>query len=70
MEIRQTFTSLAMRTPIENNRLAKMKETLIQRFGPAIYRDWLQQLTMDSVTEGVMDCSVPSIFVKDWISQH
>lgn len=73
MEVRQTFTSLALKSvkdPIEDSFLAKVRESLVQKFGTAIYRDWFQQLTLASIDEGVVACSVPTIFVKDWISQH
>ncbi len=39
-------------------------------FGEAVFRSWLKPLTLQAFYHGTMEVSVPTRFMKDWISTH
>ncbi|MEM9469275.1 MAG: chromosomal replication initiator protein DnaA [Pseudomonadota bacterium] len=39
-------------------------------FGEAVFRSWLKPLTLQAYYHGTLEVSVPTRFMKDWISTH
>ena len=43
---------------------------LRNEFGEAVFRSWLKPLTLQAFYHGTMEVSVPTRFMRDWITKH
>lgn len=41
-----------------------------EEFGEAIFRSWLKPMSLQAAYHGTLEVSVPTRFMKDWISTH
>jgi chromosomal replication initiator protein len=48
----------------------KVHAQMRQEFGEAIFRSWLKPLTLQAYYHGVMEISVPTRFMRDWVQNH
>ncbi len=48
----------------------KVHEDLRKEFGEAVFRSWLNPLTLQACYHGTLEVSVPTRFMRDWIQTH
>ncbi|MEK7801819.1 MAG: chromosomal replication initiator protein DnaA, partial [Pseudomonadota bacterium] len=48
----------------------KIYNKMREEFGEAVFRSWLKPLTLQAAYHGTLEVSVPTRFMKDWISGH
>lgn len=48
----------------------KVYDLMREEFGEAVFRSWLKPLALQACYHGTLEVSVPTRFMKDWISSH
>lgn len=48
----------------------RMRTTLPQNFGDGVWSSWLRHLDYHSFADGVLTLSVPTPFLRDWVTTH
>ncbi|OIN86327.1 MAG: chromosomal replication initiation protein DnaA [Alphaproteobacteria bacterium CG1_02_46_17] len=48
----------------------KVYNRMREEFGEAIFRSWLKPMSLQACYHGTLEVSVPTRFMKDWISTH
>ncbi|HOO52603.1 MAG TPA: DnaA N-terminal domain-containing protein, partial [Alphaproteobacteria bacterium] len=48
----------------------KVYNSMREEFGEAIFRSWLKPMALQACYHGTLEVSVPTRFMKDWISTH
>lgn len=48
----------------------KVYSLMREEFGEAVFRSWLKPMALQAAYHGTLEVSVPTRFMKDWISSH
>lgn len=48
----------------------KVYNLMREEFGEAVFRSWLKPMALQAAYHGTLEVSVPTRFMKDWISSH
>ena len=56
--------------PINESQWEKLKVKLKKQVGDTAYKNWLKQLSFNSIDKNVITLSVPTKFLRDWIASH
>ncbi len=57
-------------TPETHSVWNNVYEKLREEFGEAVFRSWLKPMKLQAYYHGTLEVSVPTRFMKDWISSH